>query len=425
MKVAIISLFVMMCVMSDHMSDVQGEQGSKKKESPNQVEELKELLEKHIAKEEETENQVEELKQLLQKHIAKTEETEKQVEELKGLLEKHIAKSDQLACCCRSETTLTSAATTDSSVASTSTTTITTTSITTTSAEGILITGGKGAEKSTEVFIPETGKTCILPDFRTKWGRNGHTLDNVANTTVLCGGGPYMSGNRYSCLHFTPTSEVVWKHYALSVKRRHGHTSWVSSAGLVLVGGWNSPRDTDIVNVPSGGGNFSLLQDTRFACAIADKDSTILTGGYKNATENMKVVARYNLQGHVENLPEMNLGRRGHGCGSYQSGGTMVLLVVGGFDGSKDFSSTETMTIGATGWTTIKPLPRALHGTTVAIVTIDNKIFLTGGQSGVELRSEILTFEGEDWKEVGQLQIARAMHAVTKIDTTDIMRFCN
>ena len=85
----------------------------------------------------------------------------------------------------------------------------------------------------------------------------------------------------------------------------------------------------------------------RNACAIADKDSTIITGGM----QTMKVVARYNLQvgfgtiyivlyctlhtllnilykGHVEDLPEMIQGRQYHGCGSYFSGGTMVSMVL-------------------------------------------------------------------------------------------------
>ena len=32
-------------------------------------------------------------------------------------------------------------------------------------------------------------------------------------------------------------------------------------------------------------------------------------------------------KGHVENLPDMNHGRYGHGCGSYYSDGTMVSVV--------------------------------------------------------------------------------------------------
>ena len=48
-------------------------------------------------------------------------------------------------------------------------------------------------------------------------------------------------------------------------------------------------------------------------------------------------------------------------------------------------------------------------------------MLIAGGRN----RAEILVFDGEDWKEVGQLQKARDMHAATKIDITNIMGFCN
>ena len=54
-----------------------------------------------------------------------------------------------------------------------------------------------------------------------------------------------------------------------------------------------------------------------------------------------------------------------------------VLIVAGGYDDSKNpLSSTEKMTTGATAWTTVKSLPRALAG--VATVSLDNSIILTG-----------------------------------------------
>eukprot|EP00092_Neocalanus_flemingeri_P014269 GFUD01015389.1.p1 GENE.GFUD01015389.1~~GFUD01015389.1.p1 ORF type:complete len:233 (-),score=66.78 GFUD01015389.1:58-693(-) len=204
---------------------------------------------------------------------------------------------------------------------------------------------------------------------------------------------------------------------------RYGHSSWVSSAGLVLMGGYYygpvdgaSGADTTTEIVPSGGGNFSLVQKTRFACAIADKDSTIITGG----EYTMKVVARYNLQGHVENLPEMTQGRMHHGCGSYHSGGTMVLVVAGGVDDDYNpLSSTEQLTMGGTAWTTAKSLPRALMS--MATVSMNNQIYILGGEDKYYRdRAEIVAFDGEDWKEVGQLQKARGGHAATKIVTTDI-----
>ena len=42
-----------------------------------------------------------------------------------------------------------------------------------------------------------------------------------------------------------------------------------------------------------------------------------------------------------------------------------------------------------------------------------------------EPRSEILVLDGEDWREVGELHIARGKHAATMIDTASFMEFCN
>merc|ERR1719186_135094 len=254
-------------------------------------------------------------------------------------------------------------------------------------------------------------------------------MDTLGNTTVICGG--YSKDT--SCIQFTPTSAGgVWTNYATTIKKSQSHSSWVSSAGLVLMGGEHSSNRWDILEhsrntteiVPSGGGNFSLVADHWKACAIANKDSTIITGG----RDTMKVVARYNLQGHVENLPEMIQGRWYHGCGSYNSGGTMVLIIAGGQGAYYPLSSTEKITPGATAWTMFNPLPRTLCA--MATVQLDNTIMLTGGHDGDiyefgNARTEILAFDGEDWKEVGQLQKPRYDHAATKIDITNLMGFCN
>ena len=53
-------------------------------------------------------------------------------------------------------------------------------------------------------------------------------------------------------------------------------------------------------------------------------ESFILTGGQHSG----RVVARYDMQGHVEDLPQLAVARYGHGCGSYLRGdGTQVSVV--------------------------------------------------------------------------------------------------
>eukprot|EP00090_Calanus_glacialis_P028065 TRINITY_DN4486_c0_g1_i1.p1 TRINITY_DN4486_c0_g1~~TRINITY_DN4486_c0_g1_i1.p1 ORF type:complete len:136 (-),score=25.92 TRINITY_DN4486_c0_g1_i1:90-461(-) len=123
-------------------------------------------------------------------------------------------------------------------------------------------------------------------------------------------------------------------------------------------------------------------------------------------------------------MPEMNQGRCWHGCSSYLSDGTMVLIVAGGRVNGKAISSTERMAIGAAAWTTVNALPRALYD--MASLTVGNLVYLTGGKDeDGEPRSEILVLDGEDWRQVGQLKMARRNHAATMIDTASFMEFCN
>ena len=78
----------------------------------------------------------------------------------------------------------------------------------------------------------------------------------------------------------------------------------------------------------------------RQACSIPDPSSAsvLVTGGYYYALDTVSryglegctvlyctvLYCRYGLQGWIEDLPRLNLGRREHGCGSYVSGGDMV-----------------------------------------------------------------------------------------------------
>ena len=48
-------------------------------------------------------------------------------------------------------------------------------------------------------------------------------------------------------------------------------------------------------------------------CGIPDGDSIILTGGAR--TENR--ASRYTVNGWLENLPDLKIGRTNHGCASY------------------------------------------------------------------------------------------------------------
>ena len=138
---------------------------------------------------------------------------------------------------------------------------------------GILVAGGFGSDsfkvgKSVEVFIPKSGKRCSLSNLPEE--RYDSTLDTVAGVPILCGGHSQHSSKLTSCLQLTPVSASgVWTKYATTRESRRSHSSWISSTGLVLMGGdYKSGRSsrlnyrsTEIVpSLTSGVGNFSLLQ---------------------------------------------------------------------------------------------------------------------------------------------------------------------
>merc|ERR1711892_541680 len=127
------------------------------------------------------------------------------------------------------------------------------------------------------------------------------------------------------------------------------------------------------------------------ACAIPDiiTDSVFITGGGYHP----QTVSRYDLQGWVEDLPQLIDGRDSHGCGSYlRVDGTQVLLVAGGAGGGHgSLSSTEVLTGDSPAWTKATPLPRALGG--LRGISLDNIVYMTGGD-GTDFsdRAEILAW---------------------------------
>ena len=43
----------------------------------------------------------------------------------------------------------------------------------------------------------------------------------------------------------------------------------------------------------------------------------LVTGGEVTGETVMKRVARYDIDGYIEDLPPLNIGRAAHGCGAY------------------------------------------------------------------------------------------------------------
>jgi len=304
--------------------------------------------------------------------------------------------------------------------------------------EVVIVTGGVGfhgyvseetgsVAKSTELYIPETGKSCFFKDLPNE--RSDHTMDTVDNTAVLCGEG---SGRYTNCLQYSPTStEGAWTEYG----RTEGgalqyHSSWVSSAGLVLLGGSKnrfirgatllSSQDKTTEIVTGGGRSFDLKTKSRQSCAIQFDDYFILTGGLYSW--DRKTVAQYNLQGYIKNLPDLTEGRWDHGCGMYNGKGNTVMIVAGG-EGSnyEPISSTETMVMGDSAWKTVSPLPQSLSK--IAFVSMGQYFLVLGGKSRSAAK-EVYKFDGSTWTEAGKLKAPRYSPAATMVRSNELAELC-
>eukprot|EP00090_Calanus_glacialis_P022683 TRINITY_DN34972_c0_g1_i1.p1 TRINITY_DN34972_c0_g1~~TRINITY_DN34972_c0_g1_i1.p1 ORF type:complete len:146 (+),score=23.41 TRINITY_DN34972_c0_g1_i1:65-439(+) len=116
-------------------------------------------------------------------------------------------------------------------------------------------------------------------------------------------------------------------------------------------------------------------------------------------------------------MPDMNRGRELHCCGSYDSAGKMVLIVVGGAaSGGVKRDSTEKLLIGESRWSLVGSLPRIIYN--FDSVTMNNKLYILGGvgSSGENL-SDILEYDADldIWEKVGDMQVARFGHAAAVI----------
>merc|ERR1719474_2417049 len=133
-----------------------------------------------------------------------------------------------------------------------------------------------------------------------------------------------------------------------------------------------------------------------------------MTGGWPQHD----YVTRYNVNGFVEELPQLPGNRYNHACAALPS--NKAFIVAGGLDGTYYLSSVLTLLPGAQAWTSLASLPRALWAARASIV--GGKMRLTGGSG----RSEVLEYQPEpsnQWTTVGQLETGRYAHAVPSINS--------
>ena len=102
----------------------------------------------------------------------------------------------------------------------------------------VLITGGytkEGWLKSAEIYIPESNSGCSLPELPSK--SSSHTQDG----NLACGGALDSSKK---CIKWTDGSWT--QSHSLRVPR-YGHVSWATASGVHLIGGWPSPKTSELV----------------------------------------------------------------------------------------------------------------------------------------------------------------------------------
>jgi len=172
--------------------------------------------------------------------------------------------------------------------------------------------------------------------------------------------------------------------------------------------------------------SFMLHHYTTDACTIEADDWVVVTGGWYTRTN----VTEYDINGWRQELPDLNTGRYDHGCGYYVNANKeIVYLVAGGFYVDENYvrtylASTEILTNGGSRWMDVEPLPSGAIG--LQGVSVDNKIFMTGGQ-GICHLDTILSFdiESHSWSMVGHMKDIRSFHGFSLVNVDDIVDYCN
>ena len=119
--------------------------------------------------------------------------------------------------------------------------------------------GGNGdnrIRRTTELYIPATGKSCFLQSLPR--ARSVHTLDRLDDGTIVACGG---DGDQNTCVKFEASSPLgTWTNYAKPlVHNRAYHTSFVYQNKILLMGGYpaGSPNTAELVG---GGIQFNLTE---------------------------------------------------------------------------------------------------------------------------------------------------------------------
>jgi len=292
---------------------------------------------------------------------------------------------------------------------------------------GLVILGGESpGSTSAEVWVPGSSTSCSLPDLPSP-GYWSPTLNTVREQVVACEG--------TSCSRLT---DYGWEMAGRPLHSRRGHTSAATARGLLLVGGTDAPRSTEVkpANASQGVESFALKRKMENMCSIQVSESVmVLTGGdgtYTLVTEYSGIAGGAPT---TRELPELNTRRAGHACGSYLVlGQSLMLIVAGGYDTSStellDYTATTSTssaftTTSAPGrWREAAALPG--RHSLPAGASVAGVFHLAGGYGEEGAVAEVLSWDAvsESWSVAGAMARPRAGHAMAEVPMALIQHYC-
>jgi len=299
--------------------------------------------------------------------------------------------------------------------------------------EAILVTGGESEEDTllptTEIYDPVTGISCDMEPTANM------TLKNHAQIgTTLCGG--YNGTEALDICYkldseeFLPIDSVV-----LSGSMDGPGLSWASSEGFVICSNTTCDLLKDDNTVVEK--YIDLYPIAIKSCIVSDSedDSLIIIGGEVN-DEAISDVARYNKTGKIGVLPSLIYHRHSHGCAGYRdTEGKLVVIAAGGVwpggdPANSPIDKTEVLAAGANAWKMAEPLPVVMELLSNSIITIDNVIYLIGGNGlndGQNATAAVLEWNNleQKWRDPGSvLNSPRINHAVGTIPYS-FLQYCS
>ena len=150
-------------------------------------------------------------------------------------------------------------------------------------------------------------------------------------------------------------------------------------------------------------------------CAVKSGDTIVLGGG----TEVPSTFFLFDWESEVwTQMPDIPMGRNGHGCAIIDTANSKELWVIGGHGNTKtNVDSVYVFNFGSGHWSTGTPLPYGMSGFSTEVV--DNNVFIIGGYRGSDQVATILQWNPAvaNWEEHERgLDQPRAYFASTLVD---------